>query len=139
MAPLALVGVVAALLPTGSPLGFVAILGVLALIGILIRNSVILVDQVERLRAEGRPAWNAVVEATGYRFRPIVLTALSASLGLIPIASEVLWRPMAFAMMGGIIVGTALTLIFLPALYVTWFRIHEERTDATTPAAPLET
>ena len=136
MAPLALVGVVAALLPTGSPLGFVAILGVLALIGILIRNSVILVDQVERLRAEGRPAWNAVVEATGYRFRPIVLTALSTSLGLIPIASEVLWRPMAFAMMGGIIVGTALTLIFLPALYVTWFRIREEKAETPPSQAP---
>jgi multidrug efflux pump subunit AcrB len=139
VAPLALIGVVAALLPTGAPLGFVAILGVLALIGILIRNSVILVDQIERLRAEGMPAWNAVVEATGHRFRPIVLTALAASLGLIPIANEVFWQPMAFAMMGGIIVGTALTLIFLPALYVTWFRIREERTEETAPADPLET
>ncbi|WP_026790592.1 efflux RND transporter permease subunit [Pleomorphomonas oryzae] len=134
VAPLALIGVVAALLPTGAPLGFVAILGVLALIGILIRNSVILVDQIERLRAEGMPAWNAVIEATGHRFRPIVLTALAASLGLIPIASEVFWQPMAFAMIGGIIVGTALTLIFLPALYVTWFRIHEEK--AAPPAEP---
>ncbi|CAI9413341.1 Cobalt-zinc-cadmium resistance protein CzcA [Pleomorphomonas sp. T1.2MG-36] len=139
VAPLALIGVVAALLPTGAPLGFVAILGVLALIGILIRNSVILVDQIERLRADGMPAWNAVVEATGHRFRPIVLTALAASLGLIPIANEVFWQPMAFAMMGGIIVGTALTLIFLPALYVTWFRIREERADEPTPAAPVET
>ncbi|MBS1168951.1 MAG: acriflavin resistance protein, partial [Proteobacteria bacterium] len=96
VAPLALIGVVAALLPTGAPLGFVAILGVLALIGILIRNSVILVDQIERLRAEGVPAWNAVIEATGHRFRPIVLTALAASLGLIPIANEVFWQPMAW-------------------------------------------
>jgi multidrug efflux pump subunit AcrB len=85
------------------------------------------------------PAWNAVIEATGHRFRPIVLTALAASLGLIPIANEVFWQPMAFAMMGGIIVGTALTLIFLPALYVTWFRIREERAEDPAPAAPLET
>ena len=134
VAPLALIGVVAALLPTGAPLGFVAILGVLALVGILIRNSVILVDQIERLRAEGQPAWNAVVEASSHRLRPIVLTALAASLGLIPIAGELFWQPMAFAMMGGIIVGTALTLIYLPALYVAWFRIHEEKPE--TPAVP---
>lgn len=75
-----------------------------------------------------------MVEATGHRFRHIVLTALAASLGLIPIASEVFWQPMAFAMMGGIIVGTALTQVFLPALYVTWFRIREER--AETPPSP---
>ncbi|MDB5535343.1 MAG: efflux transporter permease subunit [Devosia sp.] len=123
VAPLALIGVVAALLPTGKPLGFVAILGVLALIGILIRNSVILIVQIEHLRSEGRPPWDAVVEATQHRVRPILLTALAASLGLIPIAGEIFWGPMAFAMIGGIVVGTVLTLIFLPALYVTWFRI----------------
>ena len=124
VAPLALIGVVAALLPSGAPLGFVAILGVLALIGILIRNSVILIVQIEQLRAEGRPAWEAVVEATEHRMRPIILTAAAASLALIPIAREVFWGPMAYAMMGGIIVGTLLTLLFLPALYVTWFRIN---------------
>lgn len=123
VAPLALIGVVAALLPTGQPLGFVAILGVLALIGILIRNSVILVVQIENLRKEGAAAWDAVVEATKNRLRPILLTALAASLGLLPIAREVFWGPMAYAMMGGILVGTVLTLVFLPALYVTWFRI----------------
>ena len=125
VAPLALIGVVAALLPSGAPLGFVAILGVLALIGILIRNSVILIVQIEQLRIEGRPAWAAVVEATEHRMRPILLTAAAASLALIPIAREVFWGPMAYAMMGGIIVGTVLTLLFLPALYVAWFRIPE--------------
>jgi multidrug efflux pump subunit AcrB len=125
VAPLAVIGVVAALLPSGAPLGFVAILGVLALIGILIRNSVILIVQIEQLKGEGRPAWDAVVEATEHRMRPILLTAAAASLALIPIAREVFWGPMAYAMMGGIIVGTVLTLLFLPALYVTWFRIKE--------------
>jgi multidrug efflux pump subunit AcrB len=123
VAPLALIGVVAALLPSGAPLGFVAILGVLALIGILIRNAVILIVQIEQLRTEGRPPWEAVVEATEHRMRPILLTAAAASLALIPIAREVFWGPMAYAMMGGIIVGTVLTLLFLPALYIAWFRI----------------
>ena len=123
VAPLAVIGVVMALLPSGAPLGFVAILGVLALIGILIRNSVILIVQIEDLRNEGVPAWKAVVEATEHRMRPIMLTAAAASLALIPIAREIFWGPMAYAMMGGIIVGTLLTLLFLPALYVAWFRI----------------
>jgi multidrug efflux pump subunit AcrB len=125
VAPLALIGVVLALLPSGAPLGFVAILGVLALIGILVRNSVILIVQIEQLKQEGRPAWQAVVEATEHRMRPIMLTAAAASLALIPIAREIFWGPMAYAMMGGIIVGTMLTLLFLPALYVAWFRIYE--------------
>jgi multidrug efflux pump subunit AcrB len=125
VAPLAVIGVVSALLPSGAPLGFVAILGVLALIGILIRNSVILIVQIEQLKEEGRPAWEAVVEATEHRMRPIMLTAAAASLALIPIAREIFWGPMAYAMMGGIIVGTVLTLLFLPALYVAWFRIKE--------------
>jgi len=123
VAPLALIGVVLALLPSGAPLGFVAILGVLALIGILIRNSVILIVQIEHLKEQGRPAWEAVIEATEHRMRPILLTAAAASLALIPIAREIFWGPMAYAMMGGIIVGTLLTLLFLPALYVAWFRI----------------
>jgi multidrug efflux pump subunit AcrB len=123
VAPLALIGVVMALLPSGAPLGFVAILGVLALIGILIRNSVILIVQIEDLRRDGKQAWDAVVEATEHRMRPILLTAAAASLALIPIAREIFWGPMAYAMMGGIIVGTLLTLLFLPALYVAWFRI----------------
>ena len=129
VAPLALIGVVMALLPSGAPLGFVAILGVLALIGILIRNSVILIVQIEELKKEGRPAWEAVVEATEHRMRPIMLTAAAASLALIPIAPEIFWGPMAYAMMGGIIVGTLLTLLFLPALYVAWFRIKRPDTS----------
>jgi multidrug efflux pump subunit AcrB len=133
VAPLAVIGVVAALLPSGAPLGFVAILGVLALIGILIRNSVILIVQIEQLKAEGRPAWDAVVEATEHRMRPIMLTAAAASLALIPIAREVFWGPMAYAMMGGIIVGTVLTLLFLPALYVAWFRIRDPRAALVSP------
>jgi len=127
VAPLGLIGVVGALLPSGAPLGFVAILGVLALIGILIRNSVILVIQIEQLRSEGKDGWLAVIEATEHRMRPIMLTAAAASLALIPIAREVFWGPMAYAMMGGIIVGTVLTLLFLPALYVAWFRLEEPK------------
>ncbi|WHO75453.1 efflux RND transporter permease subunit [Rhizobium sp. BT03] len=126
VAPTALIGVVAALLLSNAPMGFVAILGVLALIGILIRNSVILVVQIEHLRAEGVAAWQAVIEATEHRMRPIMLTAAAATLALIPISREIFWGPMAYAMMGGIVVGTALTLLFLPALYVAWFRIPRD-------------
>jgi multidrug efflux pump subunit AcrB len=123
VAPLGLIGVVAALLPSGKPLGFVAILGVLALIGIIIRNSVILVTQIDEYEREGMAPWDAVVEATCHRMRPILLTAAAASLGLIPIAREVFWGPMAYAMIGGILAATLLTLLFLPALYVGWYRI----------------
>jgi len=138
VAPLALIGVVIALLGSGAPLGFVAILGVLALIGILIRNSVILVVQIEDLRREGMHAWDAVREATEHRMRPIMLTAAAASLALIPISREVFWGPMAYAMMGGIIVGTVLTLLFLPALYIAWFRIKPEDRDGEVPAPEPE-
>ncbi|MBS4018135.1 MAG: efflux RND transporter permease subunit [Dechloromonas sp.] len=130
VAPLALIGVVAALLLSNAPMGFVAILGVLALIGILIRNSVILVVQIENLRNEGMPPWQAVVEATEHRMRPILLTAAAATLALVPISREVFWGPMAYAMMGGIVVGTVLTLLFLPALYVAWFRIPRDEGHA---------
>lgn len=132
VAPLALIGVVAALLMSNAPMGFVAILGVLALVGILIRNSVILVVQIENLRTEGVPPWRAVVEATEHRMRPILLTAAAATLALIPISREVFWGPMAYAMMGGIVVGTVLTLLFLPALYVAWFRIPREEAQAAS-------
>ncbi|WES87018.1 efflux RND transporter permease subunit [Dickeya fangzhongdai] len=126
VAPLALIGVVIALLLSNTPLGFVALLGVLALTGILIRNSVILLVLIEELRRTGMSPWQAVVEATEHRIRPILLTAAAATLGLIPISREIFWGPMSFAMMGGIIVGTVLTLLFLPALYVTWFRIKHD-------------
>ena len=125
-APLGLIGVVAALLPSHAPLGFVAILGVLALIGILIRNSIILVHEIEVLREEGMAGWDAVFKAADSRARPILLTAAAASLALIPISREIFWGPMAFAMMGGIIAGTIITLVFVPALYVAVFRLKPE-------------
>ncbi|PZP24475.1 efflux RND transporter permease subunit [Pseudomonas kuykendallii] len=129
VAPLGLIGVVLALVPTGTPLGFVAILGVLALIGIIIRNSVILVTQIEAFEHAGYSPWRAVIEATEHRRRPILLTAAAASLGMIPIAREVFWGPMAYAMIGGIFSATLLTLLFLPALYVAWYRIREDDAD----------
>ncbi|RWK57099.1 efflux RND transporter permease subunit [Mesorhizobium sp.] len=130
VAPLALIGVVAALLLSNAPLGFVALLGVLALIGILIRNSVILVVQIEELRGSGMSPWKAVVEATEHRMRPIMLTAAAATLALIPISRQIFWGPMAYSMMGGIVVGTVLTLLFLPSLYVVWFRIRPDAEEA---------
>ncbi|WP_296259991.1 MULTISPECIES: efflux RND transporter permease subunit [unclassified Pseudomonas] len=125
VAPLGLIGVVLALVPTGTPMGFVAILGILALIGIIIRNSVILVTQIHEYEIAGYLPWDAVAEATEHRRRPILLTAAAASLGMIPIAREVFWGPMAYAMIGGIIIATLLTLLFLPALYVAWYKIKE--------------
>ncbi|KPW92592.1 RND efflux transporter [Pseudomonas syringae pv. castaneae] len=135
VAPLGLIGVVLALIPTGTPLGFVAILGVLALIGIIIRNSVILVTQIDAYERSGYLPWDAVVEATEHRRRPILLTAAAASLGMIPIAREVFWGPMAYAMIGGIIIATLLTLLFLPALYVAWYRIKEPTDEQRREAA----
>jgi multidrug efflux pump subunit AcrB len=135
VAPFGLIGVVLALLIAQKPLGFVALLGVIALVGMIVRNSVILVHQIETEIAHGRGRWDAVVEATAHRFRPILLTAAAAILGMIPIAPTVFWGPMAYAIMGGLAVATALTLVFLPALYVAWFRIRED--DA--PAAPAAT
>ena len=137
VAPLGLIGVVAALLLADKPLGFVALLGVLALTGMIARNSVILIDQIETEKAHGRHPWDAVVEATAHRFRPILLTAAAAILGMIPIAPTIFWGPMAYAIMGGLAVATLLTLVFLPALYVAWFRI--KRPDAAaSQAADLE-
>jgi multidrug efflux pump subunit AcrB len=131
VAPFGLIGVVAALLLAGKPMGFVALLGVLALTGMIGRNSVILIDQIEKEKAQGAHPWDAVVEATAHRFRPILLTASAATLGMIPIAPTVFWGPMAYAIMGGLAVATVLTLIFLPALYVTWFRIRRPHPDAS--------
>ncbi len=133
-APLGLIGVVAALVPSRAPLGFVAILGVLALFGILIRNAIILVHGIEALRERGHDAWGAVLEASQSRARPILLTAAAASLALIPISRQIFWGPMAFAMMGGIIAGTVITLVFVPALYVAVFRVTPPgRGDASAP------
>ena len=111
-------------------MGFVALLGVLALTGMIARNSVILIHQVEEEKADGRQPWDAVVEATAHRFRPILLTAAAAILGMIPIAPTIFWGPMAYAIMGGLLVATVLTLIFLPALYVIWHRIKRPQPDS---------
>jgi len=121
VAPLGLIGVVAALLPSGRPLRFVALLGVLALVGIVIKNAVILLSQIEADRAVGMSVRDAVVNACTIRFRPILLTAISTVLGMVPIAPTVFWGPMAFAIMGGLLAATILTLVFLPALYLAWF------------------
>jgi len=123
-APLGVVGIAIALLVFSKPFGFVAMLGTIALGGMIMRNTVILVDQIEQDRAAGAPAWTAIREAAVRRFRPIVLTAAAAVLAMIPLARSVLWGPMAYAIMGGLIVATALTLLFVPALYATWFRVR---------------
>src|SRR4051812_6093354 len=121
VAPLGLIGVVAALMLSGRPLGFVAILGVLALLGMISKNAVILIGQIDAERALGKTPWDAAVDASSSRFRPIMLTAISTVLGMIPIAPTVFWGPMAFAIMGGLLVATVLTLVFLPTIYVAWF------------------
>jgi multidrug efflux pump len=125
LVPMGLIGIVAALLISGRPLGFVAILGILALMGMIARNAVILIEQIEAERAQGLQMWDAVVAGALSRFRPIMLTAISTVLGFIPIAPTVFWGPMAFAIMGGLFVATVLTLLVLPALYVIFFRVKE--------------
>jgi len=125
-APLGLIGVAVALLVFNVPFGFVANLGVIALSGMIMRNSVILVDQIEQDEKAGKPTWEAIVGATVRRFRPIMLTAAAAILAMIPLTRSVFWGPMAVAIMGGLIVATALTLLFLPALYAAWYRVTPE-------------
>jgi len=127
--PMGLIGIVATLLAFQKPLGFVAILGILALLGMIARNAVILIDQIEAERAQGKAIWDAVIEAAISRFRPIMLTAISTVLGMIPIAPTIFWGPMSYAIMGGLLVATVLTLIFLPALYVAAFRVQEPKAD----------
>jgi multidrug efflux pump subunit AcrB len=133
-APLALVGVVPALLIFKAPFGFVALLGVIALSGMIMRNAVILVDQIDTDIASGTPPTEALVEATVRRARPVVLTAAAAVLAMVPLASSVFWGPMAIAIMGGLIVGTVLTLVFVPALYAAWFRVGRLAED--DPSVP---
>ncbi len=123
-APLGLIGVTAALLIFHLPFGFVAMLGVIALGGIIMRNSVILVDQIEQDIAAGHTPYQAIIDATVRRARPILLTAAAAILAMIPLAPSVFWGPMAVAIMGGLAAATLLTLIFLPALYAAWFRVQ---------------
>ena len=124
--PLGIAGVAAALLLLDRPFGFVALLGVIALMGMIMRNSVILIDQIEQDRRRGVPTWDAIVEAAVRRFRPIVLTAAAAVLAMIPLSRSVFWGPMAVAIMGGLVVATVLTLLALPAMYAAWFRVKRE-------------
>ncbi|WP_444899896.1 efflux RND transporter permease subunit [Microbulbifer sp. VAAC004] len=128
-APLGLIGVTLFLLLFGKPFGFVAMLGTIALAGMIMRNSVILVDQIQQDISQGLSTWEAIIESTVRRFRPIVLTALTAVLAMIPLSRSDFFGPMAVAIMGGLIVATGLTLIFLPALYAAWFRVREEKTE----------
>ncbi|RON05452.1 efflux RND transporter permease subunit [Pseudomonas brassicacearum] len=132
-APLGLIGVVPALLVFQSPLGFVAILGVIALGGMIMRNSVILIDQVQTEIAEGRDPWNAVLDAAIHRARPVMLTALATVLAMIPLTRSVFWGPMAIAIMGGLTVATLLTIFFVPALYAAWFKVGRQTVADTQP------
>ena len=131
-APLGLIGVVLFLLVFRVPFGFVAMLGTIAMFGMIMRNSVILVDQIEHDIGQGHLPWDAIIDATVRRFRPIVLTAAAAILAMIPLSRSAFFGPMAVAIMGGLTVATALTLLFLPALYAAWFRIRRD-----TPPKPL--
>ncbi|MEQ1066493.1 efflux RND transporter permease subunit [Acinetobacter sp. XH1741] len=124
-APLGLIGVVLFLLLFNKPFGFVAMLGTIALSGMIMRNSLILIDQIEQDRQAGHPTWEAIIEATVRRFRPIILTALAAVLAMIPLSRSIFFGPMAVAIMGGLIVATMLTLFFLPALYAAWFKVKK--------------
>lgn len=134
VAPLGLIGVVAALLVSGKPLGFVAILGILALLGMITKNAVILIGQIEAEREQGKDVWRAATNASNSRFRPIMLTAVSTVLGMTPIAPTVFWGPMAYSIMGGLLVGTILTLVFLPTLYVAVFSGKEGLSDPHSTA-----
>ena len=131
--PLGVAGAAFALLALGRPLGFVANLGIIALFGMIIRNSVILVDQIEQDINDGSTPWDAIIDSAVRRCRPIVLTAAAAALAMIPLSRSVFWGPMAVAIMGGLILATALTLLFLPALYAAWFRVKKPE-----PAAAKE-
>jgi len=129
-APLGLIGVTLFLLVFRVPFGFVAMLGTIALAGMIMRNSVILVDQIEHDITAGNDRWHSIIEATVRRFRPIVLTALAAVLAMIPLTRSAFFGPMAVAIMGGLIVATVLTLLFLPALYAAWFRVRRDGPQA---------
>jgi multidrug efflux pump subunit AcrB len=133
-APLGLIGVVPALLVFRAPLGFVAILGIIALGGMIMRNAVILIDQVQTEIAEGRDPWNAVLDAAIHRARPVVLTALATVLAMVPLTRSVFWGPMAIAIMGGLTVATLLTIFFVPALYAAWFKVRRQPVDEGQPA-----
>ncbi len=129
-APLGIVGATGALLISGRPFGFVALLGMIALAGMIMRNTVILVDQIDNDIAAGHGRHRAIIDATVRRARPVVLTALAAILGMIPLTGSLFWGPMAITIMGGLFVATILTLLVVPALYAVWFRVREDETVA---------
>jgi multidrug efflux pump subunit AcrB len=133
-APLGLIGVVAALLVFQAPLGFVAILGITALSGMIMRNSVILIDQVREEMEQGLDPWNAVLEAAVHRTRPVMLTAAATVLAMVPLTRSIFWGPMAIAIMGGLSVATVLTIFFVPALYAAWFRVARQPGGGPAPA-----
>ncbi len=136
--PLGLIGVVAIMLITNTPVGFIAVLGMIALIGMIIRNSVVLIDQIDKRIAEKGKSWQSVIDATANRVRPIFLTAGSTILGMLPIVRDPFWKPLAFTVIGGLIVAAVLTLIFLPALYVVWFRVPPETKTQAAAAGETE-
>ena len=136
-APLALIGVVPALLLFSAPFGFVALLGVIALGGMIMRNSIILVDQIDQNIARGDLPWAAIIEATVRRSRPVLLTAAAAVLAMIPLTRSVFWGPMAISIMGGLVVATGLTLVFVPALYAAWFGVKREGEGSPPPPLPI--
>ncbi|WP_119270279.1 efflux RND transporter permease subunit [Taklimakanibacter deserti] len=136
-APLGIIGATAALLVANNPFGFVALLGLIALAGMIMRNTVILVDQIDHDIAEGHTPYQAIIDATVRRARPVVLTALAAILGMIPLARSIFWGPMAITIMGGLLVATVLTLLVVPALYALWFRVPR-RASAAAPEAPRQ-
>ena len=125
-APLGIIGVAFALLLFHQPFGFVAMLGTIALGGMIMRNTVILIDQIRQDKESGLPDWVAIRESTVRRFRPIMLTSAAAILAMIPLTHSILWGPMAYAIMGGLIVATMLTVLFVPALYASWFGVRKE-------------
>jgi multidrug efflux pump len=133
-APLGLIGATGALLISGAPFGFVALLGLIALAGMIMRNTVILVDQIDRDIAAGHGRYRAIIDATVRRARPVALTALAAILGMIPLAESAFWGPMAITIMGGLFIATALTLLVVPALYALWFRVKMDEPNAAAAA-----
>ncbi|WP_296751448.1 efflux RND transporter permease subunit [Thiobacillus sp.] len=134
-APLGIIGVALALLLSGQAMGFVALLGIISLAGMIMRNSVILVDQIRQDIARGLSQWDAIVESTVRRMRPISLTAAAAVLAMIPLSRSIFWGPMAVSVMGGLVAATFLTLFFLPALYAAWFRVKPNQQDASCKEA----
>jgi multidrug efflux pump len=137
-APLGMIGVTAFLLAFDKPFGFVAMLGTIALSGMIMRNSVILVDQIEQDLEAGRAPWEAIVESAVRRFRPIMLTAAAAILAMIPLSRSAFFGPMAVAIMGGLTVATLLTMLFLPALYAAWYRVAPSPGADGAAASALE-